>query len=928
MPTPEQLARIEIDRQLAAAGWLVQDMADLNLGAGSAIAVREFKLQAGYADYLLYLDMRAVGVVEAKPEGHTLTGVELQSSKYTTGLPADLPIWGRPLPFAYESTGAVTQFTSNLDPEPRSREVFTFHRPEELRRLLEQDGVLRARLQRMPELLTTGLWPAQIDAVRNLEQSLAQDKPRALIQMATGAGKTFTAASFCYRLIKFGGAKRILFLVDRNNLGRQTLTEFQQYLSPYTNRHFTEEYVVQRAAKNAIDPAAKVVITTIQRLYSMLKGEPEFDEANEETSGFENDSPLVREALPVVYNARLPIEFFDVIVIDECHRSIYNVWRQVLEYFDAHLIGLTATPSAQTLGFFRGNLVQDYSHERAVADRVNVGCDIYRIRTQVGENGVTVLREAGKFVPHRDRRTLKKRMAELDNDKTYAYTQLNLDVVVPDQIRTVIRTFRDRLFTEIFPGRTEVPKTLVFCKTDLHADDVVKVIREEFNRGNEFCVKITSQTTGVSPETLLRQFRNSPLPRIAVTVDMIATGTDVKALECLLFLRSVESSAYFEQMKGRGVRVVQPDALRAVTPDAKAKTHFVIVDAVGVCEREKQQTVSHDRQPSVPLAKLLDLVSKGVVHADVVDTLADRLARMAHRASPDETAEIERIAGQPLGGLVKDLLGSLDPDRNAERARARFGLAADADPDESQIDQAEVAAMQEALRPFLNPELRKAILAVLERLEQVIADDVQDRLLEGGAAFSAADRERARGVMGDLRAFCEQHKDDIEALTLLYSKPYRAGLRYRQVRELAQKLGIAPFHIDPSQPATVQRLWRVQEEAEPGAVRGKAQSLVDLIALVRHALHPDAQVLPLAEEIDQRYRDWLAEKDPAGTAFTYEQREWLDMIRDHIATSLAIEREDFDDAPFAQKGGLGKVYALFGEKLEPLLQELNERLAA
>lgn len=420
--------------------------------------------------------------------------------------------------------------------------------------------------------------------------------------MATGAGKTFTAASFCYRLIKFAGAKRILFLVDRNNLGRQTLTEFQQYLSPYTNRRFTEEYVVQRAAKNALDPAAKVVITTIQRLYSTLKGEPEYDDRNEESSSFEQASPLAAEPLPVVYNPQLPIEHFDFIVIDECHRSIYNVWRQVLEYFDAHLIGLTATPSAQTLGFFHGNLVQDYSHDRAIADRVNVGCDVYRIRTEISERGLTVLREAGKFVPHRDRRTLKQRLAELDDDKTYASTQLNLDVVVPDQIRKVVQTFRDRLFSEIFPGRSEVPKTLVFCKTDLDADDVVKIIREEFGKGNEFRVKITSQTTGVAPETLLQQFRNSYFPRIAVTVDMIATGTDVKPLECLLFLCSVESSAYFEQMKGRGVRVLSPDALRAVTPDAQAKTHFVIVDAVGVCTREKQQTISHDRKPSVALA--------------------------------------------------------------------------------------------------------------------------------------------------------------------------------------------------------------------------------------------------------------------------------------------------------------------------------------
>ncbi|HSC80862.1 MAG TPA: type I restriction-modification enzyme R subunit C-terminal domain-containing protein, partial [Chitinolyticbacter sp.] len=673
------------------------------------------------------------------------------------------------------------------------------------------------------------------------------------------------------------------------------------------------------------DPATKVVITTIQRLYSMLKGEPDFDEGNEEFSSFElPTSPLANAPMPVIYSPTLPIEYFDFIVIDECHRSIYNVWRQVLEYFDAHLIGLTATPSAQTLGFFKGNLVQDYSHERAVADRVNVGCDVYRIKTKVSDGGVTVLQETGKLVPRRDRRTLRQRLAEMDKDESYTASQLNMDVVVPSQIRTVIQTFRDRLFTEIFPGRTEVPKTLVFAKTDLHADDVVKIIREEFAKGNEFCVKITSQTTGRKPEDLLQEFRNNYFPRIAVTVDMIATGTDVKALECLLFLRSVESSGYFEQMKGRGVRVMLPDALRSVTPDAMAKTHFVIVDAVGVCEREKHATSSLNRQPSASLPKLLDVVSKGMVHADVVSTLADRLARLAARMTPTQADQIAEVAKQPLAALIAGLLQSLDADRTDARARVMHSLPAGTEPTDAQIDAAEHAAMRDSLAPFLDPNLRQAILDVSEAMEQVIDEATKDELLEG-TGYSAADREKARGTMADLRAFCELHKDDIEALTLLYSKPYRSGLRYRQVRELAQKLAVAPFHVDPTQPATVQRLWRVQDEAEPGTVKGQAHSLVDLIALVRHALHPNAPVVPLAEEIAPRYADWLAEQTARGIIFSYEQREWLDMIRDHIATSLAIERESFEDAPFAQKGGLGKVYALFGDKLEPLLAELNER---
>src|SRR5487761_1362059 len=415
---PEQKARLRIDQHLEQAGWLVQDYREMHIGAGPGVAVRKFPLLSGEADYLLYVDGQIIGVVEAKPEGHTLTGVETQSAKYTTGLPPELPCWRKPPPFAYESTGAVTQFTNTLDPDPRSREVFTFHRPEELLRLVELDGQLRAKLRSLPELNRQRLWRVQIEAVQNLERSLAQNRPRALIQMATGSGKTFTAASFIYRLIKFAGAKRVLFLVDRANLGRQTYKEFQQYVSPYNGLTFTDEFNVQHLRKNTIDPVSRVCISTIQRVYSILQGDPDFDEANEEGSMFE--TAWVKEAVPVVYNPRFPIESFDFIVCDECHRSMYNLWRQVLEYFDAFIIGLTATPSKQTIGFFNNNLVMEYGHNAAVADGVNVGFDIYRIRTTVTESGATLEGEPGLFIPHRDRRTRQERLKEVSDDLPYA----------------------------------------------------------------------------------------------------------------------------------------------------------------------------------------------------------------------------------------------------------------------------------------------------------------------------------------------------------------------------------------------------------------------------------------------------------------------------------------------------------------------------
>lgn len=930
--TPEQKSRQQIDRQLEQAGWIVQDYRQMNISAGLGVAVREFPLTTGDADFMLYADAKAIGVVEAKPKGHTLTGVETQSGKYLDGLPKALPNYRLPLPFAYESTGEVTQFTNTLEPDARSRAVFTFHRPEELIRLVKLDTQVRGLLREMPPLNTGNLWNVQIDSINNLEKSLALNKPRALIQMATGSGKTFTAVNFCYRLIKYAGAKRILFLVDRNNLGKQTLNEFQQFISPVNGYKFTEEYTVQHLKKNTIAPASKVCITTIQRLYSMLKGEEDFQEENEEGSLFETENSLFKEPLPVIYNGQIPIEMFDFIVVDECHRSIYNIWRQVLEYFDASLIGLTATPTKQTIGFFNNNMVQDYAHEQAVVDGVNVGYDVYRIETKITKDGAKLAKEPGVFVPHRDRRTKGKKYKELDDDLTYTANQLDRDVVSENQIRLVIRTFKDKL-PEIFPGRSEVPKTLVFAKTDLHAEDIVRIIREEFGKGNDFCQKITSKSTGKKPDELLSEFRNSYFPRIAVTVDMIATGTDVKPLECLIFMRNIRSLGYFEQMKGRGCRVVDPDVLQSVTPDARHKTHFVIVDAVGVCEDEKSATKPMDRKPSVPLDKILNLVAAGAASDDVVSTLASRLSRLDQEVDPIQQAAIQKASGgKSLAELSAGLLKSIDPDANTELAVGKFKVpegpnGEPPEPTEEQVVEVEREQMAKALKAFHDPKLRDAILAAKRSLEQVIDEQTPDQLIRAG--FDAEALEKAKSMLTSFRKFIEDNKDEIEALQVLYSVPYRAGLKFRHVKELATKLNQPPFFVDPNRPESLTRLWQAFEVVEPDKVRGKGgKQLVDVIAMVRHAIDPNTQLSPVDMTVEERYQQWMAEKQTAGVTFTADQRKWLDAIKDHIAASLNIEQDDLEEVPFNSIGGLGRAYELFGDKLTAILDELNMRLAA
>jgi type I restriction enzyme R subunit len=483
---------------LTAAGWIVQNAREIDLTAGRGIAVREFQMKSGFgfADYLLYLDRKAIGAVEAKAEG-TLSGVEAQTAKYAAGLPNNLPAHIRPLPFLFESNGEVTYFTNGLDPTPRSRKLFNFPRPETLWELMSQASQLRARLKELPELDDSALWKVQARAINNLEESFANGHPRALIQMATGSGKTFTAVNVAYRLLRYASAKRILFLVDRANLGKQAEDEFTDFEPPDDPRKFPQLYTVQRLKTNSINPAAKVVITTIQRLYSMLKGETEFDAGNEEGSAFDSGKPWQGEPPQVTYNEAIPPEFFDFTVVDECHRSIYELWSQVLLYFDSFLIGLTATPAGKTIGFFNQNLVMQYGHDEAVADGVNVDFDVYRIRTRVTESGATIVAsDTGVYVDKRHKLTRAERLQLLQGDLTYTATDLDRDVVSESQIRTVLQQFRDSVIPDAFPGRNEVPKTLIFAKDDSHADDIVRIAREEFAEGNGTAFECESLDNG------------------------------------------------------------------------------------------------------------------------------------------------------------------------------------------------------------------------------------------------------------------------------------------------------------------------------------------------------------------------------------------------------------------------------------------------
>lgn len=904
MATPEKRARELIDVQLQAAGWIIQDRAMMNRRAAVGVAVREYPMASGPCDYLLFVDGKACGVIEAKAEGTTLSGVAEQSAVYQESIPEPLATWESPLRFGYEASGSEIQFADRLDPDFRSRRLFAFQRPETLLEWLRSGSSLRLRLQQFPALDPQGLRDCQVEAIEGIEHSLAQDKPRTLIQMATGAGKTFTAANLSYRLLANAEAKRVLFLVDRNNLGRQTLKEFQAFRPQGTGRLFTELYNVQRLGSAGLDKDAKVVIATIQRVFSQLSG-TDLSEEDEEASDWEAGSAPARE---VTYNPEFPPETFDIVIVDECHRSIYGSWRQVLDYFDAHIVGLTATPSVHTMGFFNSNLVAEYPYERSVIDGVNVPFEIFRIRTQIGEHGGRI--PAGFTVPRRDRHTRRERYEQLDDDLVYAASDLDRAVVAPNQIRTVLETYRDTIATELFHGRTEVPKTLIFAKDDHHAETIVEIAREVFGKGNEFAKKITYRVTGVDPEQLISAFRNDYSPRIAVTVDMIATGTDVKPIEVLIFLRDVHSSLYFEQMRGRGVRTVNASDLARVTPDAQVKDRFVLIDAVGVTESVKGVTRPLERQRTVSFDKLLEQVASGRSDEDAVSTLAGRLARLDRRLTDEQKTQVVQASGGfTLAELAGRLVEAIDEDRIVRAA-----------PSPAQEEETAARLREEALSPFDDPALRN-LLSELKRMSEVVIDHHSPDVV----ISTGFDEKAAKEMVSTFGRFLEEQQDELAALSILYGKPQaQSRLTYSCLEDLREAMMRPPWLLQPL------ALWSAYRRLQGDRVRGNpSKVLTDIVALVRFAIGSADALAPLSMDMAGRFNLWLGREKKAGRDYTQAQLAWLEAIRDHLAANIELDLRDLQDLPqFRQRGGIIAVRTAFGQRLGAVIEDVTQALVA
>lgn len=925
---PEQEARDNIDKMLDEASWSVQSKEQINLSASVGVAVKEYQTDSGPADYVLFVNRNPVGILEAKKEeeGVRLKVAEDQSSKYAQST-LKYNLNSEPLPFVYESTGVITDFTDYRDPKPRARRVFSFHRSETLWAWFNQEKTLRARLRDMPPLPEENLRRAQINAINNLEKSFKQNRQKALIQMATGAGKTYTACTFVYRLLKHADAKRILFLVDTKNLGEQAEQEFLKYQPNDDNRKFTELYNVQRLNSSYIASDSQVCISTIQRLYSILKGK-ELDEKDEEENPHESMwGWQKKEPMPVEYSRDNPIEQFDFIIIDECHRSIYNLWKQVLEYYDAFLIGLTATPDKRTFGFFNENVVSEYTYEESVTDGVNVPYDVFTIETEITQAGSKI--QAKEYVDKREKLTRKKRWERLDEDFEYTPNKLDKDVVNPSQIRNIIRTFRESL-PAIFPGRYddngeyEVPKTLIFAKTDSHADDIIDIVREEFGEGNEFCKKITYRAEE-DPKSVLSRFRNSRDPRIAVTVDMISTGTDVKPLEILLFMRDVKSMNYFEQMKGRGTRTINFDDLKKVTSSVKhTKTHFVIVDAIGATKSKKTDSRPLERKPTVPMKDLLGAVTMGAQGEDLYTSLANRLIRLEKQLTESEKTNFESLSGgKSVNHVAKNLLNAYDPDtiENVEvKVRSENPGSSPAEIEKTIQEELE-AIRNDAAVPFTG-ELNEYIENVRKAHEQIIDNINQDNVIK--AEWDAYSKDKAKEVVKEFEEYIKANKDEIMALSIFYDQPYRRReLTFKMIKDLLEKLKMEKPFLAPHY------VWEAYEQIDEVKGNSPKSDLVALVSLVRKVTGIDQYLTPYNKTVDRNFQEWIfSTHSGAGEKFSEEQMEWLRMIKDHIASSFHLEMDDLDYTPFDSQGGRGKMYQLFGDRMNKIIDELNEVLAA
>ena len=870
--TPEEKARQKIDQWFAEAGWKVINREDYEPTC-TAVAIREGLLKGNLeADYFLFINGKAVGVLEAKREDIDALSDKVceQAALYAKSVPHIYQAYQKPLPFIFTSNGKELYFCDFREQEQGFKQIIAIPTPYEL---VKQLGI-SDYFAGLPTLQKKGLRDCQYEAVTELEKSFRAGQNRALMVLATGAGKTYTACLAAYRLLSYTPMRRILFLVDRNNLGKQAEGEFGTFRLTENGDAFNTIFTVNRLRSSSIPSDSNVIISTIQRLFSFLKGDTIED--NDEDDGNEPTEEII---LPP--NPNLPHDYFDLIIIDECHRSIYGNWRKVLEYFDiARLIGLTATPVPETMAFFNNNRIVNYTLEKSIVDGVNVDCRVYRIKTQVTENGGAILE--GEKVKEETRYTGDIKTILNKEAKTYTNKELNRSVINPAQIKLVLSTYRDAVYTELFndPQREAnfdwLPKTLIFALNETHATNIVQIAKEVFGRTDDRFVQKITYSAGDSNE-LIRQFRNDKDFRIAVTCTLVATGTDIKPLEVVMFMRDVESLPLYIQMKGRGVRTIGDEQLRNVTPNAFSKDCFFLVDAVGVTEHEKTIPTSADEPTTktITFKELLERISHGYLPDEYLQRLAATLSRIYNKADNSQRNEFTRLAHDDMKELASRIYDALDnnplpPFINInEPNNERKGLVA----------------------PLANHANARRYLLILSAGFVNTLMPGEDTLISKGFSI-----EEAQNTTEAFEEFCREHTDEIEALRIIYNNEGEP-ITYSMLKDLENKLKMANNHF------TSKQLWNSYAILNPNSVRRsttkeESDALTNIIQLVRYAFRQIERLDSVVTTSKQYFNLWLGQNQ---REITDKQREVISRIVDYIASNGACTVRDIreDDATHA-----------------------------
>lgn len=880
---PEEKARVKIDKQLRNAGW---DIVSRNeYLPNSTVAVKEALMVGNTeSDYLLFIEGKAIAVIEAKREENPLGDeVKKQVENYAVSPQAWYALWFEKLiPLVYMANGNKIYFKNMLNQNSRYEELSKMHSPKKMLQIVQKKSEYGA----LPLLEKRGLRDCQYKAELEFEESLKHGKKKNLAVLATGSGKTYLACLASYRLLNYTSTKRILFLVDRNNLARQTETEFSLFDKTEKQQKMGVLYSINRLKKET-DIKSDIVISTIQKLFAVLTGQA-IQDGNEDVEDeiIKNDEEKdSNDIIELGDNLQLPSDYFQFIIVDECHRSIYGKWKKVLDYFSsATVLGLTATPTPEAYAFFNNNIIEQYTYDDSVVDGVNVPPRIYRIITDITAHGGTI--ERGSKVGETAKRTGKFETHTVQTTVEYGSVELDRSVVNKNQIKEVLMAYKRAIYEDLYPEREKkweyIPKTLIFAKDDNHATEIVDIAKEVFKTEfdndelpENFVQKIT-YSAGNS-NVLIRDLRTEKDFRIAVTVTLVATGTDIKPLEVVLFMKDVHSDVLYTQMKGRGCRVISDDKLKEVTPNADTKECYYIVDAVGVTESEK-----HIPKPSLGSGSNKHL------------SLEHVLERLAHNELSDDNLILLRDYCSTINRRYEEsvLFG-----RHLDYFVTNYGFT----PRKLANDITSVlveGTLMEYVSPSHDNTARRALVYCLignlqarnKLLEMqrgyMIESDDKDQVLYAG--FS---KESAKTYIENFEKYLEEHKDDIEALRIIYNSEDTI-ITHDMLMELRDRL------LSESRQYGVYQIWKnyklLDEQGDVEILDGKANVnvLTNLIQIVRYAYKKNQKLTSLINGYAQRFSLYCGR---AQRVLTEDQKDIMKQIAEYIINDGAISAMELNE---------------------------------